>query len=209
MNGTAPNLPTDPHAPDFRRGFLRVPLAFWLEAFCRSPLTRRELQVVSAVIRESWGWNGKDGSPRLWTRPLSTRRIAELTSLSTDRLKQDVEGLVGRGVLLRRGDRYQVVPDPRAWRVRTNPQVVSLRTYPQTDDGGAPKRRSLPPKPQGNAAEMSLPAEADRKRKEIIKKRLGREAELSTVLSNGEKEQRGEAGTEARPVGHEIPRSHR
>jgi phage replication O-like protein O len=200
INGTVPPMPNDPHAPDFRRGFLRVPLAFWLEAYCRSPLTRREMQIVSAVLRESWGWNSRDGVPRLWTRPLPTRQFARLTGLSTDRLKQDVESLVERGVLLRRGDRYQAVTDPQAWRPRT---------YPHDGEGGTTKRRSLPPKPQENAAETSLPTEAYRKRKERIKKRLGWEAELSTVPFEREEGNRGKAGSDARPRGRRTASSGR
>jgi phage replication O-like protein O len=164
-------LTAEPPAPDFRRGFLRVPLTFWLEAYCRAPLTRRELQIVSAVLRESWGWSAKDGGVRLWTRPLATRSLARLTGLSTDRLRRDVESLVRRGVFLRRGDRYRLIPDPRAWRPRS---------YPQPGEGAPPNGRSRPPKPPGDAAETTLPAEAERERKEILKKRWMEEAELSS-----------------------------
>jgi hypothetical protein len=158
------------------------------------------LQVVSAVLRESWGWNGRDGGVKPWTRPLPTRALARLTGLSTDRLKRDVDGLVERGVLFRRGDRYQVVPDPQAWKGRKDAPVRRLRTYPQDEDGGTPKQRCSPPKPPFAAAEMSSPSGSHRKRKEIIKKRLGREEELSPVPAGEERTGPGEAATGSMPA---------
>src|SRR4051794_36703740 len=107
-------IPLDP-APDYARGFLRVPLDLWVALYCQAPLTRRQLQIVSVVLRESWGWQKKGGQVQLWTRPLSPRQLATLTGLSTDHLSQDLQSLIERGILRQEGRRYQLVPDPQRW----------------------------------------------------------------------------------------------
>ena len=108
---------TADHAPDYRRGYLRVPLALWAQLYCRAPLTRRQLQLVSVVIRESWGWQRR-GQIQLWTRPLPPRQLAQLTGLSTDHLTRDLKALVAQGVLREQDQRYQLVPDPGLWKTR-------------------------------------------------------------------------------------------
>jgi DNA-binding Lrp family transcriptional regulator len=129
------------HAPDYRRGYLRVPLDLWRTLYCRAPLTRRQLQLVSVVIRESWGWQQRGGEVYRWTRPLTVRQLAEATGLSTDHLARDLRELVARGVLLEQERRYQVVPDPALW-------IASAAS--------APKTRSSAPKRPDVSAETAL-----------------------------------------------------
>jgi len=97
--------------PDFSRGYLRLPNALWEALFCRGPLTRRQLQIVAVVLRESWGWQQRDGQVRLWTRPLPTSRFAAATGLDRSNLARALARLVERGVLQRDGRRYRFVPD--------------------------------------------------------------------------------------------------
>lgn len=97
-------------APDFGRGFLRVPNAVWEALLCRAPVTRRQLQLLSVVTRETWGWQEPGGGVRPWTRPLRTRDFALRTGLSPDRIGRDLEALSSLGVLRRHGDRWQFVP---------------------------------------------------------------------------------------------------
>ena len=47
--------------PDYSRGYLRVPLDTWLAVYCQAALSRRQLQLLSFVIRETWGWRDKTG----------------------------------------------------------------------------------------------------------------------------------------------------
>jgi DNA-binding MarR family transcriptional regulator len=100
-------------APDFRRGYLRVPLVVWQRLFCRTSLTRRQLQIVAVVLRESWGWQRRGGEVSLWTRPLTAIQLAERTGLRQDHVRRSVERLVRSGVLDRRpalrGGRYRLV----------------------------------------------------------------------------------------------------
>src|SRR3954470_20469010 len=96
------------HAPNYERGYLRVPLSVWADLYCRAPLTRRQLQLVSAVLRESWGWQLRKGEVRLWTRPLTASHFAAATGLSTDHLARDLRALVARRVLDEREGRYQL-----------------------------------------------------------------------------------------------------
>src|SRR5437870_13702023 len=103
-------------APDFRRGYLRVPLTVWQALYCRAPLTRRQLQLVSVVIRESWGWQKPGGEVYRWTRPLTVRQFAQATGLSTDHLRRDLQVLVAQGILREQAGRYQLVPDPGLWK---------------------------------------------------------------------------------------------
>jgi len=124
---SAPRRAAAPAAPDYGRGYLRVPLAVWLAVFCRAPLTRRQLQLVAVVIRESWGWQRGRGEPYLWTRPLAAARFAEATGLSTDRISRDLRELVDRGVLRESGRCYQFVPDPDVWLARPEAPPIKRR----------------------------------------------------------------------------------
>ena len=72
------------------------------------------MQLISVVLRESWGWGAKGGGVRLWTRPLSTRRFAEATGLSTDRIARDLRLLVEAGVLLEGEGRYALGGFPQS-----------------------------------------------------------------------------------------------
>jgi hypothetical protein len=150
---SAPFSTVSSNAPDYRGGYLRVPLSLWLSAYCRTGLTRRELQLVSVVLRESWGWRSEDGKVRLWTRSMTPARFARATGLSTDRIGRDLDGLVERGVLLEREGRYQLVTYPQAWEARPS------------------KRRSSPPKAREGAAEKAPGTECYRKTKDNLKKR--------------------------------------
>lgn len=127
--------------PDFRHGYLRVPLAVWMTLFCRGLLTRRQLQLACVVLRESWGWRGPDGEVRAWTRRLTTRQFAAATGLSTDHLRRDLSLLVRSGVLREAEGCYQLVPAPRLW------TTALFRP---------PKRRSPPPKSPAAAAVSAL-----------------------------------------------------
>ena len=141
---------TAPHAPDYRHGYLRIPLQVWGDLFCRAPLTRRQLQLVAQVIRESWGWATQGGGVYLWTRPLTPRHFAETTGLSTDRISRDLRQLVARGVLREQERRYQLVPDPRLWISGKEP---------------APEPRSQPPKGPAATVETALSAPVLKKAK--------------------------------------------
>ena len=145
------------NAPDYRGGYLRVPLSLWLLVYCQAPLTRREIQLVSVVLRESWGWRSKDGRAKLWTRPLKPGKFAALTGLSTDRIGKDLAGLVERGVLLEQDGSYQLVPFPQLWQPRPS------------------KGRAIPPNGREPAAETALPRDCNKERKENLKKRSERE----------------------------------
>lgn len=125
---------------DFRRGYLRVPLAVWLTVFCRPLLTRRQFQLVSVVIRESWGWQTRGGEPQLWTKPLTSRDFAQATGLSTDHLRRDLRRLIARGVLREQTGRYQFVSEPRLWRTLPAP---------------APEARPLPPESTASPAVLA------------------------------------------------------
>jgi hypothetical protein len=129
------------HAPDFGRGFLRVPLSVWAALYCRAPLTRRQLQLVSVVIRESWGWQKPGGEVYRWTRPLTPCQFAALTGLSTDHLARDLKALVEQGVLREEGGRYELVANPALWK---------------TPASRTPKVRPEAPKSPERSAESAL-----------------------------------------------------
>jgi hypothetical protein len=142
-----------PNAPDFRRGFLRVPLWVWIEVYCHKSLTRRELQLISVVIRESWGWATSGGGVQLWTRPMSPRQFADATRLPLDHLAHDLTELVARGILLERDRCYQFVPRPQVWLAKS------------------PKSPDIPPKPPAFAEKTATPAGSYRKDIDTLKKR--------------------------------------
>lgn len=96
-------------SPDYSRGYLRVPLDVWLGTFCRGTLTRRQLQLVAVVLRESWGWHDREGRPYTWTRPLSSAAFSRLTGIAPDHARREVRGLLSRGVLAEAAGRYRFV----------------------------------------------------------------------------------------------------
>jgi len=121
-------------APDFSHGYLRVPLSVWSSVYCRSPFTRRQLQLLSVVIRESWGWRAPDGGVYLWTRHLAPRQFSTITGLSTDRLGWELRSLVHRGVLREQDGRYQFVPQSHTWLLPARrPAEQSVSTAEITD----------------------------------------------------------------------------
>jgi hypothetical protein len=131
------------NAPDYSRGYLRVPRVVWKDLYCRAPLTRRQLQLVSVVIRESWGWQTRGGQVYLWTRPLTVRQFAQATGLSTDHLSRDLRDLVARGVLIEKGGCYQFVPDPQRWRPPAV-QATEERWTAQKPPHGSAERALFP-----------------------------------------------------------------
>jgi phage replication O-like protein O len=158
------------NAPDYDHGYLRVPLAVWREVYCQAPLTRRELQLVSVVIRESWGWQKRGGQVNLWTRPFTPSQLARLTNLSTDHLSRDLRSLVRRGVLRERERCYQFVPDPRLWK---------------SPPAGAPKRRQPALEPPVGAAETALlPPDVKTAKKEQRNDRRQQETPFSPIGDN-------------------------
>jgi len=97
--------------PDYSRGYLRVPMGVWLSTFCRGALTRRQLQLVAAVLRESWGWHDRAGRPFAWTRPLDAAAFSRLTGISPDHARRELRVLVSRGVLAEGAGRYRFVTE--------------------------------------------------------------------------------------------------
>lgn len=162
--------------PDYSHGYLRVPLAVWDQIYCRAPLTRRQLQILSWVVRQSWGWQTKSGQVYTWTRPLTPRQLAAATGLSTDHLARDLRTLVACGVLREQGQRYQLVPEVRLW--KTSPARV-------------PKARPPAPKPPAAAAETALRPLASKIAKKTYKNvHPPREDDLSRAVDNSPLEQR-------------------
>jgi len=144
-------------APDFRRGYLRIPLAVWLAVYCRALLTRRQLQLVSVVIRETWGWQTRGGDVRLWTRPLTPRQFGELTGLSTDHLARDLRDLVARGIVRVDGERYQFVPDPRLWITPPPPAPEQRPMAPEWWADGAESALGTPGVKTGKIKDRNVP----------------------------------------------------
>lgn len=135
--------------PDFSHGYLRIPLGVWLAVFCRAPFTRRQLQLLAFVLRESWGWQTPDGQVHLWTRHLAVRHFARGTGLSTDHLKRDLDLLISRGVLRQSRRRFQFIADPQLW--------IALKPMPQD-------LRQLAPKSPEQRAVSALADLASKKR---------------------------------------------
>jgi hypothetical protein len=145
-------------APDYSHGYLRLPLAVWLDLYCRAPLTRRQLQLVSVVIRESWGWRNPRGGVYLWTRPLTSGHFAALTGLSTDHLAGELRRLVSSGVLRERDRRYQLVADSRLWITPARSAQMARLQPPESRHEAAQLTLFPPPPKKGKKGERNVPA---------------------------------------------------
>lgn len=115
--------------PDFSRGYLRVPFSIWLAVFCKAPVTRRQLQLLAFVLRESWGWQTRERQVQIWTRPLTTSQFAQATGLAIDHLRRDLDQLLARGILREEAGRYQFVAEPELWK-SPPPKPPKLRPVP-------------------------------------------------------------------------------
>lgn len=179
-------------APDFSQGFLRIPHRVWLDLYCRTPVTRRQLQLVSVVLRESWGWQATDGQVHLWTRPLSTRQFAGITGLAVDHLRTDLDHLVERGFLRRRGDRFQLVADAHLWITPARPprlwRSLPLEWSESGAEGALPnlaskkekrKKRNVAPSPE---SDIEAPVENSRSSRRVVSEPFGA-AEISATAA--------------------------
>lgn len=126
-------------APDYSRGYLRVPLGVWLSTFCRGTLTRRQRQIVAFVIRESWGWHDRAGRPFAWTRPLRPAAFADATGIAPEHVRRELRALVARGVLAESSGRYTFEPE------RDLRQAVSARPRPGAKTATDSKRNVAAP----------------------------------------------------------------
>ena len=149
--------------PDFRRGYLRVPFSVWMKVFCRPLLTRRQIKLVSFVIRESWGWQTAGREPRTWTRPLASRDFALATGLSTDDLRRVLLALIERGVFREDHGRYQFISDPQLWKTLPARPPEPRYPPPQSPAFTAVPARFSPGSNKGNISKdngFGLPVEA-------------------------------------------------
>lgn len=113
--------------PDYQHGYLRLPLGLWLGVVCRGLLTRRQLQLVAVVIRESWGWQTRAGQVQVWTRALTHEQFGAVTGLAREHVSRELKTLLAWGVLRQSGRRYQFEPSPERW----HPRPVARRQVPQ------------------------------------------------------------------------------
>ncbi len=76
-----------------------------LELLASGVLTKRELQIVLLVIRESWGWN--KGASNYTHRTLTLADIAKRTGIHKAHVSRTLRGLVEKQIIIVQGDNSQ------------------------------------------------------------------------------------------------------
>lgn len=84
-----------PRGPQVEDGYTRIANEL-LESVITAPLTQREMRVVLAVIRLTYGWNRK-------TARVTGGLLAKLTGLHDSRVTKVLSGLIEKRVILRHG----------------------------------------------------------------------------------------------------------
>src|SRR2546428_4217837 len=88
-------------------GFTKTPNQL-LERSLQTPMTLRQLKVVIAVIRLTYGWRRK-------TTTVSIRRLAQMIVVHHSHASVAVRSLVERNILIRDGNAIGVQEDYERW----------------------------------------------------------------------------------------------
>src|SRR5215470_5896377 len=107
-------------SPQLEDGHTRIANKI-LEAIALVPMSARELKVVLAIIRRTYGWNTK-------TATITAYSIAELTGIDRTHASRTLKRLIDRKILIRDGDSIGLQKDHDQWEGAT-------RTGGQTESG--------------------------------------------------------------------------
>ena len=112
------------------REYTRIKHDVLMDIFARGLLSKREMQIVFVVIRESWGW---DGGQSNWTRrPLTQRQIGHETGLSERHVNPLIQDMLDRKILVKNDEgHYSFNEHFETWRVTkkvTKPPVTKKVT---------------------------------------------------------------------------------
>ena len=134
-----------PRGPQVEDGYTRIANEL-LEAISNShafPVTLRQLRVVLAIIRKTYGFNKK-------TDRISDSQLAAETGLSRQNVNKAKRELLAMGVLLMVGHKIGVNKHPEQWDFSAQPEKDNLRqtrdsvSKPETEsvsDSGTHKRQ--------------------------------------------------------------------
>lgn len=88
-------------SPQVEDGYTRIANEL-LDAILRYPFTKRELNIVLAVVRKTYGYNKKSDD-------MTLTQLADLTSIDLANVSRTVASLVDKNVLLKQQGRYGYV----------------------------------------------------------------------------------------------------
>ena len=124
-------------SPQTEDGYTRIANEL-LDAILRSPLSKRELNIVLAVIRKTYGYNKKSDD-------MTLTQLADLTSMKLSHVSETVAGLAAKNMLLKREGRYGYVlginKKYSTWKCSQNGNVPKTGSIPsQNGNNDFPKR---------------------------------------------------------------------
>jgi phage replication O-like protein O len=194
-----PGRPDDTMAsPQLRNGYTPISNEL-LEAIIRAPLSARELKILLALARETYGWQRK-------TTAISTYRIATLTGLQHTKAGRALRGLKARKIVVNGSGGLGVQKDYETWTLPppSKPDPVQTGRGSELDgktpselDGKTPskpdplqrkKAREKETAPRAPSSHHTLLAEYDRLFQEKAGARptiSGREAKIVADLLGG------------------------
>jgi len=108
-------------APQLENGYLRIANELY-EAILQHPFSKRELKIVLAVIRKTYGFGKKKDD-------ISLSQIAEMTGLNAAHISRSINDLCLKGVLLKEQGRHaqslEIIKNYRKWKVLLKQQRVT------------------------------------------------------------------------------------
>lgn len=139
---------SDPQTED---GYTRIANELF-DAILRYPFSKRELKIVLAVIRKTYGYNKKSDD-------MTLTQLADLTNMKLSHVSETVAGLTAQNVLLKREGRFGYVlginKKYSTWKCSQNGNVPKTGSIPsQNGNNDFPKREVEVPE-TGNTKDNS------------------------------------------------------
>lgn len=177
--------PRQPRGPHLEEGYTQVANNL-LEDIMAAPLTLREMRVVLAIIRLTYGWNRKEAR-------ITGGLLAKLTGMPATKVSKTLAGLVAKNVVVRHGGSRSPVSLNKyvdQWRIEETSRVTPPpKQKAEIDQNGEnhPKRYDSY---QNGKSECDQNGNASKDRKDItstdVEERIGKpKREASSV--DGEK----------------------
>lgn len=119
------------------REYTRIKHTVLMDIFAKGLLSKREMQIVFVVIRESWGWDqGKSN----WTKKaLSQRQIAQKTEVNLRHINPVLQDMLDRKILVKNDEgRYSFNEHFETWGVT---EKVTKRGVTEKVTSALPKRQ--------------------------------------------------------------------
>jgi len=125
--------------PQVEEGFVRIANELY-DAILRAPFSKRELLIVLAVIRKTYGYGKKSDD-------MTMTQLAELTGLTRAHASETVRDLASKNVILIRDGQYgkiiAISKTYRNWNFTDRPKSGTSRIRTRPESGSVPSQNGI------------------------------------------------------------------